>query len=63
MVVKNVSGASRQLRVIPLNSSFFKVHVGKLHKHFSTYKHGGPIWLTFALDIILCKIVICCYNC
>ena len=28
-MLKNVSGASRQLRVIPLSSPFFKVHTGQ----------------------------------
>ena len=30
-MLKNVSGASRQLRVIPLNSPFFKVQTGKIN--------------------------------
>lgn len=36
VVLKNVSGASRQLRVIPLSSPFFKVHTGQ-HEYM---KHG-----------------------
>ena len=32
-VLKNVSGASRQLRIIPLNSPFFKVQAGQWTHH------------------------------